>query len=129
VHVDGETTIKSTKTGEEYTVTLTGRNLETLRRALGTPGAADTYVIGGGTSPIDPGTITDRFTAVRGAAHVRGVTMTGLRHYWATSMLQAGVPMHTVAKVGRWSSTRMLEQVYGHSTAAGEDLAKAVELV
>ena len=93
------------------------------------PGKPDHYVIGNSAKPINPNQITDGFTSVRGAAHVRGVTFKSLRHYWTTSMADAGVPVKDIAS-GRWKSDRMVREVYGrHATLAGSDKMAEVELL
>ncbi len=126
--VGGKVTIKGTKTGDEHVAHVQGRNLVVLQSVL-TPGDADTYVIGGGTKPVNPGVISDRFVSVRGVAHVRGVSFRSLRSYWATTLLSAGVPVLDVAAAGGWKSTRMVLDVYGRSTRSGLDQVGAVELL
>jgi integrase len=125
---DGRVVIKATKTGESATVLVRNGNLEELRTALGTPGMPTTYVFGGTSTPVNPSIITDRFAQVRELASVDDVTMTGVRHYWVTQMRAAGVPAHTVAKLGRWRSTAMIDRIYTHSTVAGEEMAASVDL-
>jgi integrase len=127
--VQGKISIKGTKTGEERIARVEGRNLAVLVAVLGRPGPADTYVIGGAKKPINPGKLSDGFTSVRGLAKVRGVTFHSLCKYWATAMLDAGVPVHAVAKAGGWKSERMLLEVYGKPTAVGADQVAAVELL
>lgn len=126
--VGGKVTIKGTKTGDEHVAHVQGRNLVVLQSVL-TPGPADTYVIDGGTEPVNPGVISDRFVSVRGVAHVRGVSFRSLRSYWATTLLSAGVPVLDVAAAGGWKSTRMVLDVYGRSTRSGLDQVGAVELL
>jgi integrase len=46
-----------------------------------------------------------------------GVTPHGLRHAFATIMLEEGVPMRVVAEQLGHSSTRITEQIYSHVTA------------
>jgi integrase len=126
--VQGKITIKSTKTGEEHIARVEGGNLEVLRSVC-KKGPADSYVIDGDKGPIDPGRLSDRFVSVRGLAHVRSVTFHSLRKYFATSLLSAGVPVHTVALLGGWKSTRMVLDVYGGATKSGADQAAAVQLL
>ena len=93
------------------------------------PGKPEHYVIGNSAKPVNPNHLTDGFTSVRGLAHVRGVTFKSLRHYWTTSMADAGVPMKDIAS-GRWKSDRMAREVYGrHATLAGSDKMAEVELL
>ena len=91
-------------------------------------GPADTYVIDGGTKPMNPGVLSDRFVSVRGAAHVRGVTFHSLRKYCATQLAADGVSGRDIANMVGWKSTRMLD-VYVGGTQAGADAAAAVELL
>jgi integrase len=126
--VDGRVSIKSTKTGDERVARVEGRNLDGLRAVLGKPGDPDTYVIDGGTEPVNPGVLSDRFVSVRGAAHVRGVTFHQLRKFYVTQLLSAGVPAHAVAFTVGWKSTRMID-TYATATKSGVDAAAAVELL
>lgn len=128
VVVRGDVSIEDTKTSAQYTSRLSARDVAVLTEVLD-PGEPDHYVIGGGANPVNPNTITDGFTSVRGLAHARGVTFKGLRHYWSTTMADAGVPTKDIAS-GRWSSDRMVRDVYGrHATLAGSDKMAAVELL
>ncbi len=120
-YVDRHVVIGPTKNDATPTTYLSDRDLTVLREMVANPGDPDTYLIDGGTEPIKPGTIGDRFKKVRDLAGIReSVTFHGLRSYWATSMLAAGVPLHDVA-ADRWASVRMLHDVYGH---ARHDAAK-----
>ena len=119
--------IKGTKTGDERTAKIKDRNLAVLQTVCQS-GPADTYVIDGGTEPVNPGVRIDRFVCVRGAAHVRGVTFHSLRKYIATRWHLAGVPDRVIADSIGWKSTRMLD-VYVRSTHSGADAAAAVELL
>jgi integrase len=100
-----------------------------LLQSVLSPDPADTYVIDGGTEPVNPGVLSDRFTSVRRLAHVRGVTFHSLRKYFATTLLSAEVPVHAVARAGGWKSTRMVLNVYGRATKSGADQAADVELL
>lgn len=126
--VGGQIITKTTKTGEERCVKITNGNLETLRKVL-KPGKSTEHVIGGGSSPVDPATLSDDFVSVRGAAHIRGVSFRSLRSYYATALLSSGVPVHVVAELGGWKSTRMVLDVYGRSTRSGHDAAADIEMV
>jgi integrase len=89
-----------------------------LREVLGKPGKADTYVIDGGTEPVNPGVISDRFVKVRGLAKVRNIGFHSFRKYYVTSLLSAGVPAHAVALTVGWKSTRMID-TYAGATKSG----------
>jgi integrase len=127
--VEGRIIVKSTKTDDEHTARVEGPNLVILRRTLGKPGPKGSYVVDGGIKPINPGIISDRFTKVRTLARVRTVTFHSLRGYWATALLDAGVPVHAVAKAGGWRTERMVLERYGQATKSGADQAAAVELL
>lgn len=114
-YVNGQVAIGPTKNEATPVTFLSQRDLAVLREMIGQPGPADHYVIDGGSDPVKPGTIGDRFTKLRKLAVVRdSVTFHGLRSYWATSMLAAGIPIHDVA-ADRWASVRMVQEVYGHA--------------
>ena len=124
--------IKDTKTGTTRRVKVTGANLETLRQHLGQRGPADRYILGGGPDPLRPQVLTDRFTKLRKTAGIRpkaGVTLYSLRHAWATALLSAGVPVHTVAHLGGWKTPALVLSTYGHAVPADDDRAAAVALL
>jgi integrase len=126
--VDGVVTIKGTKTGDERIARVENGNLAVLREKIGKPGDPDAFVIDGGTEPINPGIISDRFVKVRSLAHVRNIGFHSLRKYYVTSLLSAGVPDHAVALTVGWKSTRMID-TYAGATKSGFDAAAAVELL
>jgi hypothetical protein len=53
---------------------------------------AERAIRNGGTEPINPGKLSDRFVSVRGLAHLRNIGFHSLRKYFVTSLLAAGVP-------------------------------------
>jgi integrase len=121
IYVNRQVMIGPTKNDAMPITFLSQHDLAVLKEMIGQPGPSDRYVIDGGTDPVKPGTVGDRFTKVRTLAGVRdSVTFHGLRSYWATSMLAAGIPVHDVA-ADRWASVRMVHEVYGH---ARHDAAK-----
>ncbi len=128
VVVQGEVFIEPTKNDALYNARLSARDVAVLNEVLD-HGEPQHYVIGNSGKPTNPNQITDRFRSVRGLAHVRGVTFKSLRHFWTTSMADAGVPMKDIAS-GRWKSDRMVREVYGrHATLAGSDEMAEVELL
>lgn len=128
VEVAGAMTIEPTKTGAQYIARLSKSDLAVLVHVLGVPGPSNTYVINGGTEPVRPDVLTDRFTSVRRDANVPGVTFHSLRHFWSSAKLAGGVPVHDVAE-GRWTSTRMVLDTYGHGTEEGSDQLAAVSVL
>ena len=59
------------------------------------------------------------------AAGLSDVRFHDLRHTWATQQVAKGVPLAIVAKLGGWSSIRMLEDRYSHLRR--DDLAAYVD--
>jgi integrase len=75
------------------------RQLERRRRVRGEAPAATDYVFPRnleGTEPIRPDTLSDQLSEARGSSNV---TFLDLRHYAATTMLDADVPYRTVADI------------------------------
>jgi len=130
---------KGTKTGASRTVALDGRAVALLRRHLAwqidlsqraeSPIVADPYVLSdnaNGARPIEPSKITDRFTSLRGRAHVRRVRFHDLRHAHVTQLLGAGVDATTVATRAGHASPRMTLDRYAHALPAGDVAAAAI---
>jgi integrase len=55
------------------------------------------------------------------------VTAGGIRHWWITERLRAGVPIAHVAELAGHQSTTMIERHYGHLSDHGADLRRALE--
>jgi len=124
--------LRETKTGAKRRIRIAGTNLEALRLALGKFGSPNTFVIDGGSGPVRPDALSDRFRRVRSAARIRpssGVTLYSLRHAWATHLLSAGVPIHTVTRVGGWTDAVMVLRTYGHAIPDDEETAALVPLL
>ncbi len=136
---DGNLTVKTTKTGRGRTVALDARSLtilkhhrkwqEGLAERAESPLVADPYVLSdnaNGARPMEPSKVTDRFTALRATAKVKGVRFHDLRHAHVTQLLSAGVDATTVATRVGHASTRMTLDRYGHALPAGDRGAAAV---
>jgi integrase len=130
---------KGTKTDRGRTVALDSRAVALLRRhqiwqadlsdEAESPIVDDPYVLSdnaNGARPIEPSKITDRFTALRGRAKIRGVRFHDLRHAHVTQLLGAGVDATTVAQRVGHASTRMTLDRYAHALPAGDVAAAAV---
>lgn len=55
------------------------------------------------------------------------VTAGGIRHWWITERLRAGVPIAHVAELAGHLSTTMIARHYGHLSDHGQDLRRALE--
>ena len=66
-----------------------------------------------------------RWTRTRRAAGVDGVRLHDLRHWQATQLLDAGVPVPTVAaRLGHADGTTTMK-IYAHRTERGDEQAAA----
>jgi integrase len=71
-------------------------------------------------------TVTARWSRTRRAAGVEGVRLHDLRHWQATQLLDAGVPVPTVAaRLGHADGTTTMK-IYAHRTDRGDEQAAAV---
>jgi integrase len=71
-------------------------------------------------------TVTARWSRTRLAAGVEGVRLHDLRHWQATQLLDAGVPVPTVAaRLGHADGTTTMK-IYSHRTDRGDEQAAAV---
>lgn len=55
------------------------------------------------------------------------VTAGGIRHWWITERLRAGVPIAHVAELAGHTSTMMISRHYSHLADHGDDLRRALE--
>ena len=71
-------------------------------------------------------TVTARWSRTRRAAGVEHVRLHDLRHWQATQLLDAGVPVPTVAaRLGHADGTTTMK-IYAHRTDRGDEQAAAV---
>jgi integrase len=69
----------------------------------------------GGSSPWNPDSVTSQWAAIRDALGVRGLRLHDLRHFQATMLLRAGVPVKNVsARIGHRDAATTLN-VYAHN--------------
>jgi integrase len=97
---------KPTKRSDWRDVPLTGaaaaalqRQADRYRERFGKPPPRGTYVFGGsvdGVDPMRPDALSRRWTAARGTLQI---TLLDLRHFVATTMLDAGESYRTVADI------------------------------
>ena len=66
------------------------------------------------------------FTSAREKAGIEGVRFHDLRHTFATRLVQSGVDLYTVQKLGRWKTTAMIMR-YAHHYA--ESLRPGIEVM
>jgi len=133
--LDGPT-LTWTKTHRTYRVELDGDTFEELmeHRARADGSAADASVAlttdafvfslrPDGREPWKPNWVTKHFIAARRAAGLPHFRLHDLRHFMATQMLAAGVPIATVSQ--RLSHTRASTtlNVYAHSVPGGDRTA------
>ncbi len=130
---------KSTKTHASRRISLdkaTLNNLESQRhrseeraRAVGTKLPAKAYVFSDavdGSVPWRPNRVTHRFIHLCDDNGVVSVRLHELRHFAATRLLAAGVPVNTVAgRLGHANVARTLN-VYGHFLESSDESAAQV---
>lgn len=99
--------LRPTKTRRTYRVALDAETHEVVTRHLtglgsrqdGSVGERFVFsVAGDGVTPWKPNYVTKRFIAARRAARLPHFRLHDLRHFMATEMLAAGVPIATVAQ-------------------------------
>lgn len=118
---------RPTKTGESghRVITLDALTIAELRRhraeqiellmAFGHPGTPDWLISDdGGVTHWRPDRFTREFSIARKKAGVEGVRLHDLRHFAATQLLAAGIPVGQVAHRLGHSDTSTTERVYRH---------------
>lgn len=79
-----------------------------------------------GDGDLDPpraDRVTQAWTKARPSHEVLGVRFQDLRHYHATVLISAGVPISLVSKRLGHSSTKITEDIYGHLTPAVDQVS------
>jgi integrase len=144
--VDNETgraKVKPTKTaGSRATVEVddaTRAAIAALRSSRGRPKPSEPVYATEDGEALYPDTLSERFSRIVKAYNVTyageelgdGFTFHSLRHSFASNLIAAGVPTLTVAAAGRWSSTALVEQTYGHlaPSTVGEAVARLAAAV
>jgi integrase len=88
--------------------------------------ADDAFMFSGradGSSPWLPNRTTKRFVAARLGAGLSHFRLHDLRHFMATQMLAAGVPIVTVSQRLSHARASTTLNVYAHSVPGGDRLA------
>jgi integrase len=125
-----------TKTRRSYRVALDHASLELLRAQHergstenGGAGLQERFVFAAdaaGTRPWLPNFVTKRFIRARRAAGLNHFRLHDLRHFMATEMLDAGVPVPIVAARLAHARASTTLNVYAHAVPGGDRLAAEV---
>ncbi|WP_254126748.1 tyrosine-type recombinase/integrase [Aquihabitans sp. G128] len=138
VEVAGVVTEKDTKTHQARRVAIDAGTVAALKRqaqrtaetalAAGAGRDPDPFVFAGrtdGGAPLSPDVVTGRFRRLA-KVHAPGTRLHDLRHFAATQLLAAGVPVKTVSgRLGHGSAAMTLD-VYAHHIAAADQVAADV---
>lgn len=76
----------------------------------------DRYIIGGGTSPVEPRTLQYHWKKFCKAQGMRNINFHTLRHTFATSALEAGIDIKTLSEMLGHASTSTTMDLYCHPT-------------
>jgi len=132
----GGPVLRPTKTGRTYRVNVDADSLEiltahydrTIQRAQRSGAHIDrlSFVFSeDGETPWPPNWVTKRFIAYRRVAKV-DCRLHDLRHFMATTMLSAGVPITTVSARLSHARTSTTLNVYAHAVPGGDNVAAEV---
>ena len=122
--------LADTKTKQSHVVDVDPGTCEIIARYAATveEPVGEGYIFSddGGTTAWKPNRVTKTFLRYRRAAGLRSFRLHDLRHFMATEMLEAGVPIVTVSRrlAHRRVSTTM--DHYAHSVPGGDAQASAV---
>ena len=132
VALPGVRATKETKTRSTRSIRLDDRTVEVLRKLreqrAELAAHPDLYVFtDDGLTPWRPDTASNRWTRVRERAGARSsIRLHDLRHWQATQLLDAGVPLPTVAARLGHASGMTTMKVYAHRTAEADEQAAAI---
>jgi len=125
--------LRSTKTNRTYRVELDAETVDVLMahrfraearaRDVGAELSASGFVFSSrldGAKPWLPNWLTKRFIAARRAAGLPHFRLHDLRHFMATEMLAAGVPIATVSQRLSHARASTTLNVYAHSVPGGD---------
>jgi integrase len=125
--------LRSTKTHRTYRVELDAETLHVLMahrsraearaRGVAEELTASAFVFSSrpdGAKPWLPNWVTKRFIAARRAARLPHFRLHDLRHFMATEMLAAGVPIATVSQRLSHARASTTLNVYAHSVPGGD---------
>jgi integrase len=125
--------LRATKTHRTYRVELDAETFNVLMahrsdaearvRKLGVELAVDSFVFSShpdGSNPWLPNWLTKRFISMRRAAGLPHFRLHDLRHFMASEMLAAGVPIATVSQRLSHARASTTLNVYAHSIPGGD---------
>ncbi len=128
--------LRATKTHRTYRVELDTETFDVLMahrsdaearaQELGLELASDSFVFSShpdGSKPWLPNWLTKRFISVRRAAGLPHFRLHDLRHFMASEMLAAGVPIATVSQRLSHARASTTLNVYAHSVPGGDRAA------
>ena len=121
--------LRPTKNRRTYRVALDPTSVELLRAhrdgAAGTGGLVDGFVFSrdGGRHPWRPNWVTTRFIAYRRRGRLAAFRLHDLRHFMATTMLAAGVPVPVVSERLCHARTSTTVNIYAHAMPGGDRAA------
>jgi integrase len=127
--VDGPTgpVLRPTKNRRTYRVALDPTSVELLlahrdRAAIRSEGVVDGFVFSrdAGRHPWRPNWVTKRFIADRRRAGLAAFRLHDLRHFMATTMLAAGVPVPVVSERLCHARTSTTVNIYAHAMPGGD---------
>lgn len=124
--------IVPTKTRREHRVALDPSSAGALGtyRASGPADGTDGFVFASygpsGSQPWRPNYVTKRFIELRQAAGLRHFRLHDLRHFMATEMLDAGVPVPIVAARLAHQRASTTLNVYAHAVPGGDQMVADV---
>ena len=129
--VDGPTgpVLRPTKNRRTYRVALDPTSVELLVAhrdgATRTDGVVDGFVFSSdaGRHPWRPNWVTKRFIAYRRRAGLAAFRLHDLRHFMATTMLAAGVPVPVVSERLCHARTSTTVNIYAHAMPGGDRAA------
>jgi integrase len=121
--------LRATKNRRTYRVALDPTSVELSlaqrERATRTAGVVDGFVFSrdGGRHPWRPNWVTKRFIAYRRRTGLAAFRLHDLRHFMATTMLAAGVPVPVVSERLCHARTSTTVNIYAHGMPGGDRAA------
>jgi integrase len=120
-------TLLKQKNGGKDTLPVNARALEVLKARAKVRSLKTGYVFyNGAGNRIDARDLLRVFYATRKKANVEAFRFHDLRHTFATRLVQAGVDLYTVQKLGRWKTITMVMRYAHHHP---ESLRAGVEVL
>ena len=115
------------KNGEQDRLPLNATAVEVLESRARVRSIQTTYVFfNQAGQPLDARNLLRAFYTARRKAGIQGFRFHDLRHTFASRLVQDGVDLYAVQRLGRWKSVKMVQH-YGHHYP--ESLRAAVEVL